>query len=437
MNAVGLAPFGQVKDAFSEARNLNNPDIPISSTEVLKIFGIEGTEAGADVSYDTALTLSAVYRANKIICDTIASVPLNIYEKSGNSKAVAIDHDFQYLLHSEPNPLHTSFNWRHAGQTCYNFNGNDYALITKHKGEPIILPLLPEQVIEIKRSKNGLDLIYKIDALGKVKLYSSGDIIHVKNQSRNGLTGQGYLTVAAQTFGSGLAQRNYGARFWKNNASSGLLLINKIAGGRGGKAGTEQKRDNIDEFNRFRTGKNQHGTAMLTGEWDVKNFTVPQDQAQFIETANLSIGDIGRFFGVPSHLLYDMSRSTFNNIEHQSIEFVTHSILGIVKNREQELDRKLFGGKKNRGKYFTKFNLNGLLQSDIKSRSEFYQMAVNNSIMNPDEIRAKEDMNNIPEWDDSMGPGQRYRVQQSYMAVDQLGEVLNKDKSNGEESVQE
>jgi HK97 family phage portal protein len=434
LNAVGLAPIGQVKDAFTEARNLNDPTVPISSTEVLKLFGIESTDSGEKVSYDLALTLSAVYRANKIICDTIASVPLNIYEKSGNSKAIAVDHDYQYLLHSEPNPMHTSFNWRHAGQTCYNFNGNDYSLKTKHKGAPVILPLLPEQVIEVKKAKNGFDLIYKIEALGKTRLYSQNEVIHVKNQSRTGLTGKGYLTVAAQTFGSGLAQRNYGSRFWKNNASSGLILMNKIIG-RGGEAAKKQNDDNIRQWNQSRTGQNQHGTAVLTGEWDVKNITVPQDQAQFIETANLSIGDIGRFFGVPPHLLYDMSRSTFNNIEHQSIEFVTHSILGIITNRQQELDRKLFGGKENKGKYSARFNLNGLLQSDIKSRSEFYQMAVNNAVMNPDEIRAKEDMNNIPEWNDSMTPGQRFRVQQSYMPLDKMGDVLNKEKGNGEESV--
>lgn len=421
LNAVGLASIGQFE---KELRNLNDPKTPISSTEILKLFGLSESESGVDVSYDAALTLSAVYRANKIICDTISSVPLNIYEKSGNGRIVAIDHDYQYLIHSEPNPLVSSFNWRHTGQSDYNFDGNDYSVMTTHKGAPVIVPIRPEDVHSVKRK--GYTLYYKVDVLGKTKILSQDKVIHVKNHSKNGFTGQGYLTVAKETFGSGIAQRDYGSRFWRNNASSGLILVNKIAN----RIDRTKKQSNIDSWNEYRTGKNQHGTAILEGDWDVKNITVPQDQAQFIETANLSISDVGRFFGVPPHLLYDLTRSTFNNIEHQSIEFVTHSILGITTNRQQELDRKLFGGKKNNGKYFTKYNLKGLLQADIKSRSDFYRMAIQNSVMNSDEVRGLEDMNSIPEWEEGRTPGQRYAIQQNMMPLDQLGGALDK-KSNG------
>lgn len=431
LNSIGLAPIRQFSQEFEELRgSLNNPNVPLSQV-TLDFFGGQESEAGVNVNQDVALTLSAVYRANKILCDTIASVPVNVFEKTSNGKEVAIEHDAQFLIHSEPNPIHTSFSWREMMQGNYNFFGNALSFIHRNgRGVPVYLePIRNEQIKNIR--KNRFDIWFEIELEGQDRWVSNLDIVNIANFSKDGVTGIGALEAARQNIGSGIAQRDYGARFFKNDATSGLILINKITKS----MSKQQKEDNISEWQRFRTKSNQHGSAVLTGEWDVKNITIPPDQAQFIQTQNLTVVDVGRFFGVQPHLLFNLERSTFNNIEHQSIEFVTHTILGIVKKWENELNRKLFTpSERKEGKYFVKFNLNGLLQADVKSRAEFYRTGIQNGFISPNEVRGLEDMDKIKDWDDAQGPGERYFIQQNMMGLDQVTEVVGNKEGNGEES---
>lgn len=397
---------------------LNVPSIPLTEVE---FFGGEKTDSGEVVNKDTILKLSAIYRANRILNDTIASLPLNVYEKQSNGRAVAIDHDANYLIHSEPNPLQSSFTWRETSQGHFNMNGNAVSKI--HGANEAIEILDPEK---IKLKKDGFKLTYEVYhdlGNGKVEVerLDYREIIHIANFSYGGFWGKGFLDVAKEASGAGLAQQSYSSRFFANDSTPNVVLIAK------GNLSSEQKENSKASWQKAQAGKNRGKAAVMMGDWDIKTFSVTPEQAQFLQTRNFTVTEIARFFGVEPHLLYNLERSTFNNIEEQGLSFVTYTIRGIAKRWEQELNRKLFTeGEKRSGKYYTKFNLEGLMRADAKSRAEYYRTLFNLGALNSNEIRDLENRNSDPSLE-------RYWIQQNMMPMDKADEILkNKKKSNVE-----
>ena len=225
-------------------------------------------------------------------------------------------------------------------------------------------------------------------------LYSDEDMLHFFFYSVDGIRGVNPIEYNAGAIAAGVGAQEFGNEYFEKRGNiRAVIETDKLMN----KELTRKFLDNFEESKRY-------GNPLLTHGFKWKNITAQPDTSQMIESKTLSIQDVARIFMVPPHLLGDLSRSTFSNIEHQDIEFVKHYIRPTVKMYEQELDRKLFFDEE-RGHLETKFNLDGLLRGDLTTRADFYQKAVLSGWMSRNEAREMEHMNPLDGLDEMLYPG--------------------------------
>lgn len=371
--------------------NLNDPNTPINGTTVGELLGGgTGTEAGENVSERTALNFASIFRANRLLCDLLAYLPVNVIENNKDgSKAVAKSHPAQFLLHKEPNDLHTSFTWREAGQADLNFHGNTYSeKIIDGGGNPIRFDFLRDENVQPKIK--GRDLVYVVTNEDLTKRVVRPDrMIHVPGFGFNGIEGMSVIDIARESYGAALAAQNYGGRFFGNSATPSGMLINKGAT-------KDQAKEAKASWQKTVGGKKQQGTAVMPGSWEYQQISITPEQAQFLGTRSFSVLEIARWFGIPPHLLFELERATFNNIEELGISFLIYTLNGWVNRYQQEWNRKLFTRAERReGRFETKFNINAILQSDIKSRADFYRTLWAIAGLSTNDILELEDRNKV------------------------------------------
>ena len=405
-------------------RSVENPQNPITSQTVIDMFGGQESESGVEVNPDTALTNAAYYRANEVLNHTMASVPLAVYGKGKDGSRTKVDHDVSYLLKSEPNPIMTAFTFKETGQGQLNNYGNFYAEIERHKNGSV-KALWPIDYNEVTPKVNKRRLVYKVE--GTSTPIKSQDMYHVPGFGFNGLVGKPKIELMAESLGLGLVYQKYASRFMKNDATPPVALIAK------GDITNDQKDATKKSWQSAQSGKNKGRSAVMSGDWDLKTFSVPPEQAQFLQSRVFSVSEIARWTGIPPHLLFELDRATHNNIEHQLIEFVMFTILGWCTKWEQEYNRKLFTPEERKScKYYTKHNINGLMRADAQSRAEFYKALSGISALSANKILEMEDMNPVENGDKRYTQMQNIPTDRVDEYVDSVvAKGLAKSKKNG------
>lgn len=368
------------------------------------------TKSGTGIDSDTALSLSAVWSAVRLLSQTLAQVPLSVYRRLPNGgKEIANNHPINRLIHSEPNRIQTSFLFRELGQQHLELRGNFYAYINRdNKERPTELTILnPDDVTPV--AKDG-DVFYKVNNIEALKEpVPSRNILHVCGPMGNGLKGSSPIAIHRENLGLAMAAQDYGATFFGNGANVDGILTTDA------NLKPEQRKAVTDSWKSRHGGlSNSHSTAVLEAGLKYQRITIAPDEAQFIQSRKFQTTEIARIFGVAPHLIADLERSTNNNIEQQSLEFIKFTMLSRFKRWENELDKKLFR-EDEKGEYFVKFNLDGLQRGDAKTRSEFYSKMLQNGVMNINEVRNLENLNAI------VG-GDKHFVQLNLTPIDQLGE---------------
>jgi len=271
-----------------------------------------------------------------------------------------------------------------------NLYGNGYSLIVRDKvGIPLYLKWLHPDKVVVKYDWNSI--LYDItDNMGG-NIYTdipATDMIHVKTLSTDGIIGRSPIDLARESMGFGLATQKSGNKFHENGMkASGVLLYP-------GHLDTKAKSNLKTSFEDAYSGaKNTGKTILLEEGAKYQQLSLSMQDSQFLQSREFSVTEVSRWFNIPEHMLNNNARSTFNNIEHQGLEFITHNVRPRARLYEQEFNWKLLG---NDPDYFTEFNLNALLRADVTARSEYYVKMVQNGLMNRDEIRKLENMNNIP-----------------------------------------
>ena len=385
-----------------EERGLN-PENPNTSIADWADSIADGTPGSPAVTQKTALTYSGVYACVRIISETIASLPLSILAKDGEY-ILKEQHPLSYFLEKQPNQAMTRFQFWETLLSHMTLTGNGYAIIHRDSSErPVRFQLIadPSRVKVLYDSDRDL-LKYEITASDgeKKKIYDAFEVLHIKGLSIDGIVGLSPIEYHRKTISAGISETEFQKSFFENGAHlSGIL---SFPGSLDDSAYKRLK----DSWNRRYSGANKTGaTAILEGGADYKPIGIKPIDAQFMEQRRFTIEDIARIYRVPLHLIQDTSRSTFSNIEHQSIDFVQHTIRPIVKRIEGELDGKLFlESEKQQGRYFTRFNLDALLRGDVTSRANFYKTLYYTGALNANEIRSMEGMN-------PYDGGDEYRVQ--------------------------
>ena len=354
-------------------------------------FFFGGTASGKTVNERTAMQTTAVYACVRILAETIASLPLNIYRSTGNGKEKAIDHQLYYLLHDEPNPEMTSFVFRETLMSHLLLWGNAYAQIIRDgRGKVLALyPLLPDRMMVDRTTEGQLYYEYRKDT-GYVILRPE-DILHIPGLGFDGLVGYSPIAMAKDAIGMAIATEEYGGKFFANGASPGGVLEHP---------GVVKDPARIREsWNAVYQGSgNAHRIAVLEEGMKFQAIGIPPEQAQFLETRKFQTEEICRIFRVPPHLVANLDKATFSNIEHQSISFVVHTIRPWLVRLEQGMNKALLSPSE-KGQYFVGFVVDGLLRGDYSSRMQGYAVGIQNGFLSPNDVRALENMNTIEHGD--------------------------------------
>jgi len=362
-------------------------------------FMFGGSNSGKAVNEKSAMQTTAVYACVRILAEAIAGLPLHLYEynDTGGKERVP-DHPLYYLLHDEPNPEMTSFVFRETLMSHLLLWGNAYAQVIRDgRGNPLSLyPLLPSKM-EVSRASNGeLVYSYRMDKeenrenpKGGTITLRRDQVLHIPGLGFDGLLGYSPIAMAKNAVGLAIATEEYGAAFFQNGANPGGVLEHP-----GVVKNPEQLRESW--YGQFGGSGKAHKIAVLEEGLKFHAIGIPPEQAQYLQTRKFQINEIARIFRVPPHMVGDLEKSSFSNIEQQSLEFVKYTLDPWVVRWEQSLQQSLILPTE-KGKLFIKFNLDGLLRGDYKSRMEGYSTARQNGWMSANDIRELEDMNRISE----------------------------------------
>ena len=366
-------------------------------------FFLGGTASGKYVTERSAMQMTAVYCCVRILSEAVASLPLQFYRYTDDGgKEKAVDHPLYFLLHDEPNPEMTSFIFRETLMTHLLLWGNAYSQIIRNgKGEVVALyPLMPDRM-KVDRDEHGrLYYEYTVydsddvdgrkgtDKVGRTVRLQPHDVLHIPGLGFDGLVGYSPIAMAKNAIGLAIATEEYGSKFFANGAAPSGVLEHP---------GTIKDPSKVRESWQatFGGSGNSNKIAVLEEGMKYTPISISPEQAQFLETRKFQIDEIARIFRVPPHMIGDLEKSSFNNIEQQSLEFVKYTLDPWVSRWEQAMVRALLTPDEKK-KYFFKFNVDGLLRGDYQSRMNGYATARQNGWMSANDIRELENLDRIP-----------------------------------------
>ena len=376
-------------------RSRDKPENRTAGSGYTFFFG--GSTAGKTVTERSSMQMTAVYSCVRILAEAIAGLPLHLYRYTDDGgKEKALEHSLYRLLHDEPNPEMSSFVFRETLMTHLLLWGNAYAQVIRNgKGEVIALyPLMPNKMTVDRDNSGHLYYRYSKTSEEAATLPNSTvilqpiDVLHIPGLGFDGLVGYSPIAMAKNAIGMAIACEEYGAKFFANGAAPGGVLEHP---------GTIKDPQRVRESwqSTFGGSGNANKIAVLEEGMKYTPIGISPEQAQFLETRKFQINEIARIFRVPPHMVGDLEKSSFSNIEQQSLEFVKYTLDPWVVRWEQSIMRTLLTPDEKKH-YFVKFNVEGLLRGDYASRMTGYATARQNGWMSANDIRELENMDRIP-----------------------------------------
>lgn len=367
-------------------------DKPRDAVSSAPSFYFGSSASGKSVTPSTAVQVSAVYACVRVIAETIASLPLHVYETTETGSRKAPEHPLYRLLHDEPNAEMTSFVWRETMLSHLLLWGNAYCQIIRTGRNKIdsIYPLIPDQMEVDRDSRGSLTYTYTTSE-GKTYPLKPEDVLHIPGLGFDGVVGYSPIALEKSAIGLGIAAEEYGSKFFSNGARPSGILVHPNT--------VKDPSALRASWNAAFTGSANAGkVAVLEENMHFEPLTMPNNEAQFLETRKFQVNEICRIFRVPPHMIGDLDRATFSNIEHQSISFAVHTIRPWLVRIEQAMNRALFADSE-KGRFYVQFNLDGLMRGDYKSRMEGYAIARQNGWMSANDIRELENLNPLSDED--------------------------------------
>ena len=364
-------------------------DKPQDSVSAASTFYFGTSSAGKSVTAQTAIQLSTVYACVRVISETVASLPLGVYEATDDGNQKAAEHPLYRLLHDEPNTEMTSFVFREVMLTHLLLYGNSYSQIIRSGKNSIVglYPLLPDHMDVDRDSKGNLTYTYTTSD-GKTVVIKPTDVLHIPGLGFDGVMGYSPIALEKSAIGLGIASEEYGSKFFSNGARPSGILTHPNT--------VKNPKAIRESWNTAYGGSsNANRVAILEEGMTFTPLSIPNNEVQFLETRKFQVEEICRIFRVPPHLVGDLEHATFSNIEHQSIDFAVHTIRPWLVRIEQAMNRALFSDQE-KGKFYVQFNIDGLMRGDYKSRMEGYAIARQNGWMSANDIRELENQNPIP-----------------------------------------
>ena len=379
--------------------SLENPTVPLSQAELAHYVEGAPSATGVHVTELRALQNTAAYACIRLIDSAIASVPVHVYERLDRGRRKADEHPSDWLLREQPNAYMTSVAWRELMQTHLLTRGNAYSLIERDKAGRLLglWPVAPERMM-IDTSSG--DLVYRAQVQGDMIPCLPGEVVHLRNFSVDGIRGLSPIQMARQALGLAIAAEEYGGRFFGNgSAPMGVLQSAKSLDDEAFKRLSESWRNAHEGL------RNAHRIAILEDGVEFKALSISNRDSQFLETRKYQIAEIARIYGVPPHLIGDTDKSTSwgTGIEQQSIGFVQYVLMPWVRRWESELASKLYVGSE-RGRFFPRFDLNGLLRADMAAQGQAWALGRQWGWLSANDVREQLEMRPIDGGDAYLSP---------------------------------
>lgn len=374
---------------------------------------IGGSDGTTKVSPERAMTYAAVYRAVSLISGQTATLPLHVYKRISDTERERVpNHPIETLFNRRANDEMDALAFVELFVSWAPLWGNGYAFI--QRAGPLVVGLWPLEPwrVEPGRREPGnpsSDLVYRYTTeRGEPKVYSPSDILHLKNLSKDGIKGRSIVTAAREAIGLGLSQQKFLANFHENNATPSGALVSKA------RLTRKAQRELRKQWKEMHGGPDNAGkTGVLHGDLDFKQFGMPLQDAQFIENRKFNVLEIARMFGVPPHLLFDLDRATYSNIEAQGIEWLTYGLRYWLTKLSRVAD-ELFTEQEKAEGYYCEHETKALLMTDIKSRFEAYGLGLEKGFLNVNQVHRFEN------WEPIGPAGDVYRVQSNMVPADDM-----------------
>ena len=337
------------------------------------VFWGNKTSSGRTVSTDSALTLSAVYRAVNIKAGFISSLPFQVFRKTSKGRELVTDHPVSYLLSRKPNEKMSKAVFLDRAMQHFELLGNHFAYIKKNGiGKPVEIMLLHDKDVKVIEGPN--KLVYKVN--GMEDLVSADNMIHVPNMG-DGVNGKSVLSFMREDASLMMDVRDYGESFFGRGGKPAGLLTPQT------QVAATQRQEMKDSFT---AAKKQGGEVAMPYGWKYEQISIPPKDADWITTNDFAISTVARWFGVPTQKLGD-SAVKYSNVEFMGIEFLQDTMAPIAAKFENEYTNKLFSLSSEQD-YYVEFNLDAYLRADSLSKAEAIAKRVQNAQLTPNEGRA-------------------------------------------------
>lgn len=380
-------------------RNLFKNEVQTWEQPLFEAFNIP-TMSGESVTTENAITIGAVYACVNIKANAIAKLPLQTFKKTKSGRDRETIHRAHYLLEKRPNPYMTPYVFKHTMTVHRNMWGRAYILMVFDGLVLKELKLLdPARVKEVEDTTGDIWFVYH--EKGNIYKYHHSEIIYLPY----GPHGKSPIEIARETAGTMKAAQKFSGSFYKNGTTTrGFLKVP-------GQLNKEAKRKLRESWAEQNSGMdNANSVAILDGGLEWVNMSMPLKDAEFIASQKFNISEIARIFNVPLHMLNEMDRATFSNIEHQSMEFIMNTVQPECISIEEEMNYKLFTSNEQK-KLYVKFNLTSALRGDSKTRAEFYEKMLDKGVYSINEVRALEEA-------DAIEHGDKHRVDLNHVSVE-------------------
>lgn len=390
---------------FHEARNLEDPTKPITAAQLADLLSGGATGSGKSVTPRSAMKVGAVFACVRVIANAIARMPLITYERTDAGRERAAAHPLYRLLKVRPNPDMSSFAFRSALVTNTLLWGNGYAeIIRRGDGRPqALIPIESDRVTPFREKG---ELRYRVSTDGTPVTLLRRDVLHLPGLSFDGVCGLSVVAHARQTISAALAADEFSGTLLRNGLRPSGVLQHP------GKLGEQAVRNLRESFTAVYGGSANTGKPLILEEGMIwASSAMPLEDAQFVESSYFRIEDIARWFGVPPHKVQHLLRATNNNIEQQSLDFLGDTLAPWVEALEQELNWKLFAPEE-QDRFYAEHLTQAIVQMDANARGQLYERLFRVGSISPDEIRERENMNNVPD-----GRGRTHWTQSSNMPL--------------------
>lgn len=378
--------FGKKSDQPEARSSLENPQVPISSQNIIEFFGLNSlSSAGVNVTIDSALGVPAVWAAVNFLSGTLASLPLSVYRKTDSGREKG-DEKLQRILHDCPSDGQTSFDWRKYSFER-TFTGGRQISYIERRSNGEVLNIFPVDPADVTVTRVGFKKTYKVKSGSTHKPYAEKDIIDIPFMLKPDMvTAISPIMKNKDAIGLAIAATAYGSKFFQNGGIPPFVMTGNFVSGKA----LERAASDVEATIKSQSRDGKRQVLTLPAGHDIKQIGVDPEKSQLVELKRFQIEEVARIYSLPPVFLQDLTHGTIGNTEQQDLHLVKHTIRRWVVQAEQELNLKLFGREPQ--DQYVEFNLDGLLRGDFATRMAGYATAVQNAIMQPAEIRDKENL---------------------------------------------